>query len=366
MQKEVSGITSKKGVKGRSLKTNLPGREQIRQSCEKCRQVFGQEMLSCPERPLGRCPYVKQNLVREHLAFGWFFLLFSIIFLVIWINQQGPVLLLKIIGVLIGLVFFSIGLYIAFHTRVQLYNPNSKTRWIRKTLLGFELEQNLITYAEPVPTELVLSQPLTLPPSVTKLGVATVLKTVDMQQVVSIFRGALVGLLAQELISIDQYRKYVTGWDKEVKRVKKEYHFTTTKNADLSSIDGVLEREIINVLTSWTESKEAAEWPDGAPIYEIIRAIYGSDVASPAYWVVNLVAEDAVTQGWGQFKGWPRKRFEVEANHTNLFQSERNVVKNLTSQLAQHQPDLSRALEIDIKRAIESRERKSQDYTHFP
>jgi hypothetical protein len=318
-------------------------------------------MLACPERPLGRCPYVEQNLVSVKGRLVWWgVLLFSIFWLFGWIKQQGPELQgFDLIGVLISLVFISISSYGALHTRVQLYNPNSKTRLIRTTLLGIELERTLITGAESVPTKLVLSQQLALPPSVTKLA-ATNLKKVKTQQAVHIFRAALAGLLVQRLIQIHRFQKHTARWWQEFKRVENVYVITTTKNADLYSIKGALERKIIKVLISWKEREEAGEWPDGTPIYELIRAIYGTDVVSPADWVVNLVAKDAVAQGLGRFKRWPRKRFDLDTPHADRFRAERTIVNELSSQLAQRQPDLSHTLNSDLERAIRSRERKAQ------
>jgi hypothetical protein len=229
------------------------------------------------------------------------------------------------------------------------------------TFLGIELKRTVTSGAKPVHFDPVLSQPLAFPPSVTQLPEKKPIgmgPKKAMRQAVAVFRAAVIGLLSQGLIQACRYETYVAGWRAEFKHVESTYMFSASENIDLNSVCGNVEGKIITVLTSWPKGKEALEGPDGAPIYELIRAIYGQDKDYPRRWAIDLATDDVVAQGWGQHTVWSRKRFELDAHDANRLRSDRAIVNELSSQLAQYQPDFSRALDDQIEKAIRSRKER--------
>jgi hypothetical protein len=132
-------------------------REVVTFRCEQCGREGGRAIFTCPERPLGRCPYVEQ-----------------------WREKK------------LNLV-----------EQVLLYNSNSGVRLQRTTLWGIELSYKWVT-SKPVPIDLALPQPLAYPPSITawvgwiKLSKLPIkLHKEMMMQAVAILRTTLIGLLAQ-------------------------------------------------------------------------------------------------------------------------------------------------------------------------
>lgn len=111
---------------------------------------------------------------------------------------------------------------------------------------------------------------------------------------------------------------------------------------------GGLERGIKRALADWSGQKKAKEWPDGPPIYDLVRDIYGSDKENPGKWLAQWVASDAAAQGLGQIKGTLRRRFELDAAHADQLHLEREIMKALSKRLAQLHPNFSLALDEQI------------------
>lgn len=332
--------------------------------CERCGRAVGQEILTCPDRPQGHCPYLKKNLVPlgSRLVYVGFLLVGLVgILSSLWTKEQ------HILEALFDLVFVGMGFFGTFHTSTLLYNPISKLIWKRKALLGITLERTLIANCRPFRLDFSFSQSLLFPPSVTKLSeIATDQKWTWTGAANHLLMTTLVSSLARGLIQIHQYEKYVArGWG-ELKRSQVLYLFTAAEGADSASIEGALERKIMWILSSWTTRKgeEAMVWPDGPPVYELIRAVYDKDVSSPEHWVFDLVAQGAVARGWGRLEGWPRKRYKPSAAHEERLRSERAIINELCSRFAQQQPDLSQTLAVQINEAVGSRQiQQTYDYT---
>jgi hypothetical protein len=243
--------------------------------------------------------------------------------------------------------------------KVQLYNSNSGVRLQRTTLWGLELRYKWVTSGKPLPIDLELSQPLAYPPSITVLPTELY---ISMEQAVAILRTALIGLLAKGHIQVYHFQSHEFKRWIVLPSVQDVYLIVATREFDQARLKGKLEREIRRVLANWSKRKEAKEWPDGPPIYDLVRAIYQSDKKSPQGWLAQLVAKDATAQGWGQIiKGILRKRFELDAAHANQLQQEEEIMKALSKRLAQSHPNFSLALDKQVERGIKSREERDVD-----
>jgi hypothetical protein len=138
-----------------------------------------------------------------------------------------------------------------------------------------------------------------------------------------------------------------------------------TQKLDRARFKGRIERRIKPVLVNWPEQKEAKKWPDGPPVYDLVRAIYGSDKGDPAKWLAQLVADGAAAQGWGHIEGtWWKRRFELDAAHADQLRQEREIMKALSKRLAQLHPKLFAELDKQIERGIKSRIKPRDDYDY--
>lgn len=141
-------------------------------------------------------------------------------------------------------------------------------------------------------------------------------------------------------------------------------HFSTNAVVAETQKIGALEGKIEGVIGSWHRrgGKAAAEWPDGPPPYELIRAVYGKDVGSPEKWVLNLVADDAVSQGWGQRKGRIFKHTLLDSTFQSLVDEEMTDFEQIYAKIYHQYRGLLSTLDKEIERAIESRRYRDTSY----
>jgi hypothetical protein len=325
--------------------------------CERCGRSVGEEILTCADRPQGHCPYLLRDLIPPKtirlISAGS--LLFLILMLLLHRESEGQSLPF-FVGVILCLIFIP-ALWGILGTSTLLYNPNSKLQWERTALLGITLRRTLMPGGEQLSIDLSLSRSLLFPPSYIEFSEAAS-KAWTLDHAILVFRAALIGLLAHRAVQVHKYSKYVARWRGDFKRGQIVYVLTASRDLDLTTINGELERQIVLVLRSWVKPEGGAtlKWLDGLAIYEVTRAVFKHDVESPAQWVFDLVARDAVARGWGQLEGWPWRGYHPSATHGDRLQSELATIKQLSSRLAKQQPAFSRALDDEIERAIRSRE----------
>jgi hypothetical protein len=339
-------------------KSSVSSEPLTKPCCEQCGRPIDQGVLTCPEQASGQCPYVIQSLVsiKERL-FGALFTLLSVIIMATWWSKGVRLRGCELYGLLVGIAFIGVGLYMALHKRMLVYNRRSKVKWKQETLLGIPLERTLFADAEPVLEDLAFSQPLTLPPSALALpDTPGHTRGVRMEQAVVIFRAALIGLAAHNAIRAHRYHVYAVRRNGNLKRKNDVCLLSVNRGHDRSSINGALETKIIFELTQRMESEEDLEWPDGIPVYDLVRSIYQKDVSSPPSWLIELVAKDAATHGWARFRGTGLLRHvEPDPCSADQFSAEWAAVSALLLRLIKEQPDLSRILNHQIERAIKSR-----------
>jgi hypothetical protein len=239
------------------------------------------------------------------------------------------------------------GVYELLVRRTQLYDPVTGVKWQYRGVLSFELDQTLTTVHKLPDLDLSISQPLSYPASFLALA-----DTVDLRQVTSgqasfILRAAIISLRAQGLIEIFRSQgKYVLAVAQEM------------SDTNIDRIPGELEREILALLAYWHEEKEAKSWPEGTPIYWLVRGVIYQESFTPEYWLARLVARDAHIEGWAHHKG---RGFQLRMSHAEEIESQKAIVEALSVRLIQQQADFSRELDVEISRGIEAR-RKEAEY----
>jgi hypothetical protein len=325
-------------------------------ACERCGRTIGEEILTCPDRPQGACPYLVKDL-RPIItrAFSAFITVFSTLVLLLSWYSEYP--FMRFFGRAICALLIFAGLWGTLQTRTLLYNPASKLKWKRTAILGITLQRTLIPGGKPLQFDLPLSQPLLFPPSFIKLSEAGRGKW-TLGNATNVFRGTLIGLLARRVLQVQECPKYVAGWREEFRGDQNVYMLTAGQEFESVSIDGELEKQIILVVSAWMKKNgvEELEWPEGPPIYQLVRAVFKSDVSSPERWVLDLVARDAVLHGWRRIPGGPQKREQLSAAQNEQLESEITTFNRLAYQLGRQQPGFSAALDHEIERAIRSRE----------
>ena len=332
-----------------------PGKNLPHFACGRCGRIVGEEVLSCPDRKQGGCLYlVKEITPICTRAFSAFFVLFSVLMLLLSWQSKNPSF--RFYGRVILGIFFLIGLWGTLNTSTLLYDPVSKLKWKRTALLGITLQRTLITGDKPLQIDLPLFQSLFFPPSFLKLSEAGSGKW-TLSNATNVFRGTFIGLLARGVLQVHECPMYVAGWREEFRRDQNVYTLTAGEEFKTANIDGELEKKIVLVLKSWMKGKggETLEWPDGPPIYQVVREVFKEDVKSPERWVFDLVARDAVLHGWWRVPGGPQKREQLSEGQSKLLQSEITTLNRVAYQFGRQHPGLSEALDDQIGKAIRSR-----------
>jgi hypothetical protein len=344
-------------------------------------------MMDCPERRFQACAYTLQQSRLSSVA-GWIILVISAVFVVA--DLGGAIMLVvvvpskgAILGGLFALSFFmlipismlAIGVYMTFGEQVTLFNPETGRMWQRRSLWGREVRRVVVTDVEALPLDMYLRWSLTYPTSLSALtvkappsvgialpGGSTILKTmiasIGGNPASYLFEAALLGLVQQSQVGIRKARLERSSFGRPPRQAD-EYLVVAGEAINERSLDGVLERDIVNIVKGWTKRAEARQWPQGAPIYELVRGIYPADQSSPGDWLVHRVQDDAVKRGLGTVHGRLRRSFELGASAIVQLDDEARQVSTIYTQLARVYPDFIRYLDSKVRQGIASRQESS-------
>jgi hypothetical protein len=257
------------------------------------------------------------------------------------------------------------GIYLMFRQRVLLHNPATGAMWRRTSALGIETELVVTGGLAPLSFALDLPHPLDYPPSVTALYVY---EPRELWWLVGahprnayayhVFRAAVIGLLARDVIGVrfaGSTRSRLGGRPRSARDA--EYLIVPGENVT-QDVDGVLEERIVDVVRYWRAQPAAKQWPQGATIYELARAMYENDVSDPSGTLINLVQKDAAARGLGPVKYGSRFfawKLEVPPECAGKPRQEGLAVRSLYDQIARSHPGFIRALRTGVSRGIHSR-----------
>jgi hypothetical protein len=315
-------------------------------------------MLDCPLRTRGSCPYEQTNLVPTKIRMiGALSLLVSAaVFILVWANVPGFIgILLASIG---GFLFLLLGAVILLGTRTQLYATQTGNKWRQDAVLGHAMATTYMTGTQPLPIHIHPLPTLSCPASVTQLFDPA--PSMPMSHAVSIYRAALVLLLAHNAIEVVRRHVHITRRLLSSER-KHIYVLRLVEIPKPNPAIGDLEQSVLQVVDSWAERDESAEWPEGAPIDKLARAYFNDDVGDPAGTLIDATKEDAISQGLGKNVGRLFKHFEFHQPILSAMEPQRELVDEMSERLRRDQPEFFAFLDREITRGLASRRLPDRD-----
>lgn len=321
--------------------------------CEKCGRTLGPEVVNCPDRAWGACPYQVELPLEQASS-----------------KQNRGCLFLGLAVTLIGLAllpfFFPLALCVVASgallivlnrlplagqsSALILYNKASGQMWQRYSLFNFTLRQTTTTALLPVTLEDELRRPLHYPASISALY--------QRQDANTILYMALLSLVCQGAITLEH--TLVSDMFFQIP-LKMRRGFALSPGAQIH-VEGELERRIVHTVRDWA-GRQDPEIKLGSAhhrrtfthflaLEDLIFLIIG-ERGSPDKWLaVQLVGADASQQGLGRVKGRLHKRFEPVPEYQARLQAEYEIMQQVHEKFNAAQPAVASGLWRAIERAI--------------
>lgn len=347
--------------------------------CERCGHRLD-EMIECPERPAGLCPYeMRQGRVKGHsqglqgiiagatlflVATGLFVAILSIAsrhtpisalwgMTVVWVLPL-PLLFLALVAVG-GSWLTAKGLYARCGRQTTLFNPKTGQQWQRGTLMGLEIERLVVTDVELLTLELEV-QEMTHPVSISALGLSDtpgVLATLAWERyAASVVAVTLLWMVAENLVALRRGRVHRSGLGRR-SRPRDEYWVIPGGIGE--DVDSWLERRVLNLVHRWRDQPASRECLHGMPIDRLVREVIPPRAYFPAQLLINMVGRDAERRGLGRVYGGLNPRFEPSASYAPQLRAEGRRLGDIYAQVAHSHPQLVRSLTASIRRGIRAR-----------
>ncbi|MBN1874137.1 MAG: hypothetical protein JXA33_07890 [Anaerolineae bacterium] len=341
--------------------------------CERCGRLVGPELLACPQREYGACPY---NIEKGHggplgIGLGLFILAVSLSFtggpLTILITcMAGADLsdLLSFIPILLVALLFNgtaiaaavVGLYFAFGTQTTLTHKTTGQQWRRGTLFGIPISQ--VTTTEVHTLSLKVSRATRYPASISALF--------HSQDAYHIFYITLLSLISQDAVKL-----HYTLANRRILlfRAQQIPLFSLTPGEEPTTSLGALETHILQALhkpPEWAKTQILQQFfslrimpqitpeDNGLNVRDILRNIAGDSKNNPERWLaMDIVGQDAHAYelGYVTQHGW-RKKFEPASSHQAGILAEYDILHQLDEHFQAIHPRLAQRLQTDIKKAF--------------
>jgi hypothetical protein len=379
---------------------------QVTLRCGRCGREAGPEMLGCPDRPLGVCPYELHQQVAIRMRGSLGCLILAIVltsftavalgFSAGWL-WAGVVELVMFGGVLLWLLA----------RRKTLLDPATGATWQRVALLGAELSRVAIPRLDRLDLRLEPFEPLMLPASVAALTnesgtplteayhsamqVGWEKRVADLPKPPSwdgvyMLTATFAGLLAAGAVEVYRGQMVKRGFKLGQLGMadKEETVYLVRPGAGAEAACGALEERIVERLLGWKSNPEALKWPFGPPIYDLVYALFDVDKSTPGRWLASLAVDDASERGLGWMVKGPNGEaaqrppqgmvervvrlverlaghFEIDPDAQHLMDAQHEIVLDLIEQLEDADRDFVAYFRAEAGRAIEARHEKSSD-----
>lgn len=360
--------------------------------CERCGRLAPREMLACPDRAGGGCPYaLSRTRAATSGCLGVFFLLFGLAFAggallglaaalragAAGNSIPGLVGLSAFIGVLavVGFGVALAGAYVILGRRTTLYNSQSGATWLQYDMAGIPVAtQHILALDTLTPPfdpsdfpDAPLSHAFLRPMSAFSKGTTA---AGWEEAAFELFQAALVSLWAREIVAARRVigRRWVLGRPVQ-RKPGRELVFVPGPAAGWLPVAGELERRIADAVERWPDNPAAVESPPGPPVYELVRAVYEKDRTTPSLWLIQLVQKDAASAGvWRQVPHDEEKpagllaklarlipRYEPAPEHVDALQETQRQTRSALERLERAQPELVDGLKREFLRGMRSR-----------
>jgi hypothetical protein len=377
---------------------------QVTLRCGRCGREAGPEMLGCPERPVGLCPYEQrqQTAARRKGSLGCLALAAAIASIAaLTVGLTGGWLWAVVVELLLAAVVMG---WLLARQQV-LFDPATGAIWRRVAVLGGEVSRTVIPRLERLDLSLTPYEPLTLPASVAALTTESAspltdalhaaaragwekrvadLPTPPSRDGVTLFTAALAGLLAANAVEVRSgrllKRRFKLRTMGMVDEEEPVYLFSPGAGAEAAC--GALEERIVERLLTWEANPRALDWPLGPPVYELVYALFDGNKTMPGKWLASLAVDEASERGLGRMvKGSGENadrrppqgvmeravrlvermagHFEVDPSAERLMDDQRQIVLDLVEQLEVADRDFMGYLRAEARRAFEAREESS-------
>jgi hypothetical protein len=379
---------------------------QVTLRCGRCGREAGPEMLSCPERPLGACPYELHQQVAIPMKGSLGCLIFAIALTSIMAAVLGFTTGWLWAGALELPLFGGVLLWLLLR-RKTLLDPTTGATWGRVALLGAELSRVVIPRLDRLDLRLEPLEPLMLPASVAALTnesgtplteayhsamragwekrVADLPKPPSWDGVYML-TAAFAGLLASGAVEVYRGQMVKRGFKLGQLGMadRQETVYLVRPGAGAEEACGTLEERIVARLLGWGSYPESLKWPFGPPIYDLVYALFDTDKSTPGRWLATLAVDDAAERGLGQMvkgangeatqrppKGMVERvvrlverlagHFEIDPDAQRLMDAQHEIVLGLIEQMEDADDEFVEYFRAETGRAIEARHEKSSD-----
>jgi hypothetical protein len=346
--------------------------------CERCGEVVDAQRIRCPHMATGGCPYeLRRAAVRPRA--GWVLVAFGVLFAwpcfvlgravltfrpqeLRWFEYWLSLFLFGLV-LCVTLLLLVPGLYWALGRRTTLTHRQRGATWRRTTLLGIPVAQTVVPAAERLSLLLDLSWSPRFPASVASLSVLdppSYRKGPGRRrysQAVYLFQATVMSLLARRAIVIQRvttYRSWLGLWHTHAD----EYLFVPGDSMRRTTVVGAVEQRILDALTTGTGRF------GGMTIYALVRAVYGTNRHSAGTWSLNLAWGDAAGRGIGHLTnrlGGLVAQYGFSLDDSSGIVQEGEIVRGWLDELARSHPDLMDRLDVEIERAIRSRQVRARE-----
>lgn len=238
-----------------------------------------------------------------------------------------------------------------------LYNPQAQVQLQRTAVAGVEWGCRW-SWQVRLPVRFEATAHLVYPSSISSIYSLVSLSGIRASKVpaVTIFRAALIGLLVKRYIEADLCQSYAVTKMEPAPTVVDNYVSLIERPMEGFENLGALEQRMLLAVAHCSTPSAAKDSTAGLRLDEVVRAVYQENQSNSSAWVANLVASDAVERGLGSIEvTWPTMKIAWAAAHTSGLQDEEKIVQSLSEQLYDISTEFSRALDIQISRAILSR-----------
>jgi hypothetical protein len=319
--------------------------------CEQCGREAGPDMLACPKREAGNCPYQLEFVSgsRRACLLGTGLMTSVTAGLVLLGLSAGGTLYAFIFAGIFGAMAL-LGVYsLMSGPSPMLINKQTGTSWIRTRMLGRTYDQITLP-PEPLDLGLAFEHVPAHPPSIAAWQPETSPELLAPR----LFRWALLGLIARGRLAVRRGRQITSGMPRLLSSDPGGYLLARGPRAD-EPVSGALEQRVLDAVRAW--QAQSLDDPyvlklisigwylpplHGISISETVKQTYGDDKADPFAWLVELVAQDAAAQG-------------VDPRAAGQLATVREQVQALEDDLARENGDLARVLFARVEQAISLR-----------
>ena len=348
--------------------------DQIELRCEQCGRAAGAEMIACPERASGGCPYLLEQVgggKGSCLVLTVLVLLLALVVLVVGV-QQGDVFS-TMLALVVALGLGSAGVLgianLLSKPSNMLFNQETGAAWSHIELLGRVYTEQITLPAQPVDLGIETHLALDYPSSVAALRPDLLNSDGHAVQVLTC---TLVSLLGRGLLAVRMAQRFKAVLGGPYKLDAVLYLLEPGPQAGREVVAGALEGRIMRAVLEWHFNSVDADrhvrlltvgWTfpprHGIQIHSLVYELFDHEELEPTGWLVQLVHQDALTKGLWQrvASDWRRGRSYYEISpHVSRMKDECDRVLALRNRLSQTHPGLVAAIQAQVEQGIRARQ----------